>query len=202
MKVIIVGASGRIGSKVAEKLSAHHEVIRVGARRGDLLCDYTDPVSVRGLFEKTGTFDALIAVAGGDSEFKGYRDLVDEDFRFGFERKFLGQARLVRLGERFARDEGSFTLSSGFLSHYPNEASIATGPLNAAVDTFVQNTAPLLPRNLRLNVVSPAPVVEPGQERQGLVTADQAAEAYVSAVEGGFTGQVLRVWGGLPFRRD
>ncbi len=202
MRVIIVGASGRIGSKVAEALSAKHEVVRVGARSGDVVCDYTQPASVRSMFEQIDSFDALIAVVGGDSMFKGYRDLADEDFRFGFERKFLGQVRLVKIGEKFARDKGSFTLSSGFLSHYPNEASIATGPLNAAVDTFVQNTAPLLLRNLRLNVVSPAPVVEPGQERRGLITADQAAEAYVSAIEGDFTGRVLRAWGGLPYRHD
>lgn len=202
MKVIIVGASGRIGSKVVEALSAGHEVVGVGARSGDLVCDYTDPTSVCSMFEQIGAFDALIAVVGGDSVFKGYRHLADEDFRFGFERKFLGQVRLVKLGEKFAQDKGSFTLSSGFLSHYPNEASIATGPLNAAVDTFVQNTAPLLPRNLRLNVVSPAPVVESGQERRGLITADQAAEAYVSAIDGDFTGRVLRVWGGLPYRHD
>ena len=202
MKIIIVGASGRIGSEVAEALSAKHELIRVGTRSGDMLCDYTDSVSVRGMFEQIGSFDALISVVGGDSVFRGYRDLGDDDFRFGFERKFLGQVRLVRLGEKYARDKGSFTLSSGFLSHYPNDASIATGPLNAAVDTFVKNTAPLLPRNLRLNVVSPAPVVEPGQERLGLVTADQAAEPYVRAVDGDFTGQVLRVWGGLPVHHD
>jgi nucleoside-diphosphate-sugar epimerase len=202
MKIVIVGASGRIGSKVAEMLSANHEVLRVGARTGDVLCDHTDPDSVRRLFEQTGTFDSMIAVVGGDSVFKGYRDLVDEDFRFGFERKFLGQARLVRLGERFAHDEGSFTLSSGFLSDYPNDASIATGPLNAAVDTFVQNTAPLLPRGLRLNVVSPAPVVEPEQEERGLITVDQAAEAHVNAVESDFTGEVLRVWGGLSVHRE
>jgi len=202
MKIVIVGASGRIGSRVATMLSANHEVIRVGARTGDLLCDYTDSASVNRMFEQTGAFDALIAVVGGDSVFKGYRDLVDEDFRFGFERKFLCQVRLVRLGEEFARDRASFTLSSGFLSQYPNEASIATGPLNAAVDTFVQNTAPLLPRNLRLNVVSPAPVDEVGQEHKGLITADQAAEAYVSAVEGDVTGEVLRVWGGLPVPCD
>lgn len=199
MRVIIVGASGRIGSKVVESLSATHELIRVGTRSGDVVCDYTEPVSVRRMFEQIGEFDALIAVVGADSVFKGYRHLTDEDFRFGFERKFVGQVRLVKVGERFARDKGSFTLSSGFLSHYPNEASIATGPLNAAVDTFVQNTAPLLPRNLRLNVVSPAPIVEPGQERRGLITAAQAAEAYVSAIEGDFTGCVLRTWGGLPY---
>jgi hypothetical protein len=70
--------------------------------------------------------------------------------------------------------------------------------LNAAVDSFVQNTAQLLPRGLRINVVSPAPIVESGQERQGLVTAEQTATAFVEVVEGSFTGRVLRVWGGLP----
>lgn len=198
MKVIIVGASGRIGSKVTEALSETHDIIRVGAHSGDIVCDYTDKQSVRNLFEQTGKFDALIVVAGGDSQFKRYSDLTDDDYRFGFERKFLGQVRLVKLGEEFARDNGSFTLTSGFLSHYPNEASIATGPLNSAVDTFVSNTAQLLPRNLRINIVSPAPIVEPGEERRGLVTAEQTAKMYVEAVEGDYSGRVLRAWGGLP----
>lgn len=198
MKIIIVGASGRIGSKIADALSPEHEIIRVGARSGDIVADYTDEHSVLDMFEQTGKFDVLIAVAGGDSQFKRYSDLTDDDFRFGFERKFLGQVRLVRLGEDFARDNGSFILTSGFLSHYPNAASIATGPLNAAVDAFVTNTAQLLPRNLRINVVSPAPIVEPGQERRGLVTAEETAKLYVEAVEGDFSGRVLRAWGGLP----
>jgi hypothetical protein len=62
----------------------------------------------------------------------------------------------------------------------------------------VRNTAPLLPRGIRVNVVSPAPIVEPGQEKRGLVTAAQTADLYVDAIEGNFTGQVLRAWGGLP----
>ena len=198
MKIIIVGASGRIGSQITDALSPKYELIRVGARSGDIVADYTDEQSVRNMFEQTGKFDVLIAVAGGDSQFKQYSDLTDDDFRFGFERKFLGQVRLVRLGEHFARDNGSFILTSGFLSHYPNEASIATGPLNAAVDAFVSNTSQLLPRNLRINVVSPAPIVEPGQERRGLVTAEETAKLYVEAVEGDFCGRVLRAWGGLP----
>lgn len=99
MKVIVVGASGRIGSKVAGVLSPKHEVVRVGAHTGDVLCDYTDPASVRGMFERIGSCDALIAMVGGDSLCRGYRDLAHDVFRFGFERKFLGQARLVRLGD-------------------------------------------------------------------------------------------------------
>lgn len=198
MKIIIVGASGRIGKEVDKALSDSHDIVRVGIRSGDVKCDYTIPESVREMFAEIGEFDALISVAGGDSVFKSLTELDDNDYRYGFERKFLGQIRFLRFGESFVRDKGSFVFTTGFLSHYPNPASIATGPLNAAVDTFVKNTAPLLPRGIRINVVSPAPIVEPGQKGQGVVTAAETAKLYVKAVEGDFTGQVLRAWGGLP----
>jgi NAD(P)-dependent dehydrogenase (short-subunit alcohol dehydrogenase family) len=202
MRIIIAGASGRIGKEVDKALTDRHEIIRVGVRSGDVQCDYTDTKSVRSMFERIGEFDSLISVVGGDSTFKPYRDLNNEDHRFGFERKFLGQIGLLRFGESFTRNNGSFVFTSGFLSHYPNPASIATGPLNAAVDTFVKNTAPLLARGIRLNVVSPAPIVEPGQEGKGLVTAAETAKLYVEAVEGDITGRVLRAWGGLPLVQD
>ena len=199
MKIIIVGASGRIGREVDKALSSSHDIVRVGARSGDVLCDYTVPESVRGMFEKIGEFDSLISVIGGDSVFKPFAELNDEDFRYGYERKFLGQIRFLKLGESFVRDNGSFIFTSGFLSQYPNPFSIATGPLNAAIDTYVTNAASLLPRGIRINVISPAPIVEPGQEGKGVVTAAETAKLYVKAVEGNITGKVLRAWGGLPF---
>ena len=165
-------------------------------------CDYTNIDSVRAMLQEIGDFDSLISVAGGDSTFKPFQNLEDDDHRYGFERKFLGQIRLLRLGEKFVRDNGSFIFTSGFLSHYPNPASIATGPFNAAVDTFVKNAAPLLKRGIRLNVVSPAPIVEPGQEGKGVVTAAETAKLYVEAVESDITGTVLRAWGGLPYLSD
>ena len=131
MKIIIVGASGRIGMEVDKALSDSHEIIRVGIRSGDVQCDYTNTESVRAMFEKIGKFDSLISVAGGDSTFKSFQDLDDEHYRYGFERKFLGQIRFLKLGESFVQDNGSFVFTSGFLSHYPNPASIATGPLRA-----------------------------------------------------------------------
>jgi NAD(P)-dependent dehydrogenase (short-subunit alcohol dehydrogenase family) len=197
MKIIIVGASGRIGKEVDKALTDMHEIVRVGVRSGDVQCDYTNTKSVRSMFEKIGEFDSLISVVGGDSTFKPFQDLNDEDYRYGFERKFLGQIRFLKFGESFVRNNGSFVFTSGFLSHYPNPASTATGPLNATVDTFVRNTAPLLSRGIRLNVVSPAPIVDPGQEGRGLVTAAETATFYVKAVEENITGQVLRAWGGL-----
>lgn len=172
--------------------------MRVGRTSGDVQCDYTNVDSVEAMYREVGAADGLICVAGRDSTFKLFDSLTDEDYRYGFERKFLGQVHLVKFGQRYLRDNGSFTLTSGFLNHYPNPHSIATGFLNAAVNTFVANTAALLPRGLRINVVSPAPIVEPGADGKGAVTAAQTARFFVEAVEGTKTGQVLRAWGGLP----
>lgn len=199
MKIILIGANGNIGREVDKALSVRHEVVRVGSRSGDVQCNYTDAAAVQAMFEQVGAFDALITVVGNDSVFKPYAELGEEDYLYGFERKFLGQIRLLKLGEPFVRDKGVFVFSSGFLSHYPHPMSCATGPLNAAIDAFVKITAPLLPRGIRLNVVSPAPVVEQGREGRGLVTAQEAAQYYVDAVEGDMTGKVLRAWAGLPF---
>jgi NAD(P)-dependent dehydrogenase (short-subunit alcohol dehydrogenase family) len=197
-KAIVVGASGLIGKEVVKALQPTHEVIRVGLRSGDIQSDYTDDASVQQLFDNVGSFDALVAVAGGDGVFKAYEELTDDDYRYGYERKVLGQMRLVRLGTPSANDGTSFTLSSGFLSHYPNPASVAIGPLNAAINSFARSVAPLLPRGLRVNIVSPAPIVEPGREGRGLITAAQAAVAYADTVGGDFTGRTVRAWGGLP----
>ena len=106
-------------------------------------------------------------MVGGDSVFKPYAELTDADFEFGFRRKFLAQLNLIRIGVEYANDGGSFTLSTGFLSHYPNPSSIATGPFNAAVDSLVLGIAPLLPRAIRVNVVSPAPIIPPDRVGQG-----------------------------------
>jgi NAD(P)-dependent dehydrogenase (short-subunit alcohol dehydrogenase family) len=196
MKVIILGASGKIGREIVRALENDHEVISA-SRGGDVQVDYTQDVSVREMFEQVGKVDALVAVVGGDSVFKSYEELTPEDFEHGYRRKLMGQIGLVRSGTDFINDGGSFTLSSGFLSHYPNPYSVATGPLNAAVDSFVHSAAPLLPRAIRLNVVSPAPVVDPAQEGRGVVTAEQAAAAYVQSITGDFSGRVIRAWGGL-----
>ena len=83
-----------------------------------------------------------------------------------------------------------------------NPYSIATGPFNSAIDTFVLQASQLLERGLRLNVVSPAPVVEPSEVGEGLVSAAQVAKLYVEAVEGKDNGEIYRAWGGLPRIND
>jgi NAD(P)-dependent dehydrogenase (short-subunit alcohol dehydrogenase family) len=196
MKIILLGASGIIGSEIDRALSPKHDIVRVG-RNGDVKVDYSDTKSVTAMFDQVGKFDALIAVVGNDSAFKPYVSLTDEDFHYGFQRKFMAQINLVRIGAPYANDSSSFTLSSGYLSDYPNPASAATGPFNAAIDSYVRTVGPLLSRGIRLNVVSPAPVVAPEQVGRGVVTAEQAAAGYVQSIEGTMNGEVIRVWGGL-----
>ncbi|RKY14853.1 MAG: short chain dehydrogenase [Planctomycetota bacterium] len=197
MKIIVAGASDGIGRDVDLALSWRHETVRVGRRSGDVRCDDTDADSVRRMFHQIGQFDALVSVVGGDSAFGAFQELEPEQDRHGFERKLLAQVELLKQGQCSIRDNGSFVFTSGLPSHHPGPADIATGPGNSAVDALVESAAALLPRGLRLNVVSPAPGVEPGHGGAGLVTAAEAAQAYVMAVEGKMTGQVLRVCGGL-----
>jgi NAD(P)-dependent dehydrogenase (short-subunit alcohol dehydrogenase family) len=197
MKIIVLGASGNIGREIVRALQQDHEIVSAGRSHGDILVDYTEPESVHAMFESAGKIDAVVAAVGNDSVFRAYEELRDEDYEYGYRRKFLAQVNLIRIGTAFVNDGGSFTLSSGFLSHYPNSASVATGPFNAAVDAFVRSTAPLLPRGLRLNVVSPAPIVALDRVGRGLVSAEQAAAAYVASVTATDTGGILRVWGGL-----
>jgi NAD(P)-dependent dehydrogenase (short-subunit alcohol dehydrogenase family) len=198
MKLAVFGASGKIGSEVVSQLAAKHEVIEIGSRSGDLLADYTDSQSTEDVFRKIPDLNGVIVAVGGDSQFKPYEQLSDDDFRFGAERKLVAQFRIVRLAEQHLNNNGSVTSTSGFLTDYPNPASLATGPFNSAIDTFVRQSSALLGRGIRLNVVSPAPVVEPDSVEKGLVSAAQTAEAYVESIEGMESGKIYRVWGGLP----
>lgn len=198
MKIAIFGASGKIGSKVTDLLSTTHQIVTIGSQSGDLQADYTDDTSVKAVFDSIENLDAVIACVGGDSQFKPYSEVSDDDYRFGAERKLVAQFRIVKYAEQYLNDNGSIVITSGFLSDYPNPYSIATGLFNSAIDTFVRQTAPLLGRGLRLNVVSPAPVVESSRVGTGLVSAEQVAKFYAEAINGTGTGQVLRAWGGLP----
>ena len=199
MKIAIFGATGKIGSQVASQLeNKGHEIIRIGSRNGDITVDYTDGASVEKALKQLAPLDAVVVSVGGDSVFKPYHELTDDDFRHGAERKLVAQFRIVQLAEKYLSDGGSITLTSGFLTHYPNQYSLATGPFNSAIDTYVQQAALLLQKGIRLNVVSPAPVVEPTSVAKGLVSADQVAEYFLQSVEGNETSQVYRAWGGLP----
>lgn len=67
MKIILLGASGIIGSEIDRALSPNHEIVRAG-RNGDVKVDYTDTQSVKAMLEQVGKFDALVVAVGVERE--------------------------------------------------------------------------------------------------------------------------------------
>src|SRR5260370_33006452 len=93
MKAIVIG-SRTTGSAVRKALEEKgHEVVCVGRKSGDYQADISDPESLKTLFSRMGSFDAVANAAG--------------DVSFGA----LEEAALP-----FIADRGSFTLVSGVLT--------------------------------------------------------------------------------------
>jgi NAD(P)-dependent dehydrogenase (short-subunit alcohol dehydrogenase family) len=198
MKVVVIGATGTIGKPVVVALQGRHEVIKVGGRSGDHQVDIKDSGSIRRLFEKTGRFDALVSCVG-KVHFGDFAKLTENEVMIGLKDKLMGQVNLVLIGRDYVNDDGSFTLTSGVLSHDPIRQGACASLVNGALDCFVRAAAIELPRGLRINVVSPALLDEsaaalgdyfPGHET---VPGERVAKAYVKSVEGRLNGQVFHV---------
>lgn len=194
MRIAVIGASGTIGRAVCRALAVRHEVVRVGNKSGDFQVDLANPDSIRSLCQAVGPVDAVVSTAGR-AAFADLTKLTDEDFAFSLSHKLMGQINLVRIGTPMLRDRGSFTLTSGVLSQEPMKGSAAISMVNGGLDGFVRAAALELPRDLRINVVSPTWVTETlkarGMDLAGGMPADEVALAYVESVEGTRTGQVL-----------
>jgi len=198
MRILLVGASGTIGRAVHDNLSQRHEVVRVGRSSGDLQVDITDSTSIRQLFDRAGTFDALVSTVG-KVHFGPLEQFTEEQFDIGLRDKLMGQVKLVTLGLSRLRDGGSFTLTSGLLNDDPIRLGVAAALVNGALEGFVRAAAIELPRGLRINLVSPTVIEEalpaygaffPGTKA---VPAAEAALGYVKSVEGAQTGRIYRI---------
>ena len=195
-KIIVVGASGTIGSAVADLLAQRNEVLRVGNRQGDLTVDLSKPASIESLFQAIGAFDAIVSAAGA-SRFGQTGDASDEDFRIGLENKLMGQVNLVRRALGRITAGGAITLTTGLLAREPWPGTAPTAMVNAALEGFVRAAALDLMPDLRLNAVSPILVTETAQ-RMGMdanvtMSATETARAYQASIDGDMTGQVLDV---------
>lgn len=199
MKILLVGASGTLGQAVAAVLGAHHQLIRAGRHGGDVQVNLTDDASVQALFDRVGTLDAVIATTG-NVHFGPLAGMSTAQFNLGLQDKLLGQVRLALAAQHHLTPGGSITLTSGIISAQPIRDGTNATAVNAALEGFVRGAAcELLPRGLRINVVSPNVLVEsmddygaffPGFEP---VTAHRAALAYQRSVEGVQSGQVFPV---------
>lgn len=197
-KIVVIGATGTVGRAVSAALKARHEVIEVGATRGQYRVDTTDPASIERLFGEIGKVDGIVT-ATGKLHFGPLPEMSAEQFWVGLRDKLMGQINVVLGAQRYVNDGGSFTLTSGIVGDEPIREGANATTVNLALEGFVRGAAIELPRGIRINVVSPTVLTEaldafaPYFRGFEPVSAERAAQAYLRSVEGAQTGRVYRV---------
>lgn len=197
MKVVVIGGTGLIGSAVVKELKPRHEIICVGHRDGDYTVDIEQLDSIKSLYKKTGTFDAIV-MATGRVAFVTLPQITTEDFLLGLNSKLMGQVNCVLMGLEYMNDYGSFTLTSGILNQDPISSGISASMVNGGIDGFVTGAAIEMPRGIRINSVSPTVVTEAlesyGSYFRGFepVPVERVARAFSKSVEGSQTGKIYQ----------
>ena len=198
MKIIVIGGNGTIGKAVVKELSSRHEVLTAGRHGGDLICDITSEESIRSMFIKAQTFDALI-MAVGNVHFEEFSHMTSAKYQIGLNDKLMGQVNCVLMGLEYIREGGSFTLTSGILSHDPIRTGSSASMVNGAIEGFVKGAAIEMSRQIRINAICPTVLVESMDKYapyfRGFVPvlAEKVALAYSKSVEGLQTGQIFTV---------
>ncbi|CAM2887078.1 short chain dehydrogenase [Legionella steigerwaltii] len=198
MKVIVIGGTGTIGEAVCKELAQRHTVITVGNTTGDFQVDIRDANSIELLYKSIGSFDAVVAVTG-EVYFEALTKFSEEQYAIGLDSKLMGQVRLVLAGLKYINKGGSFTLTSGILSHDPILMGTSASMVNGAINSFVKSAAIELPHHLRINAVSPTVITEsmnryaPFFRGFESVPASRVALAFSKSVEGAQTGIVYSV---------
>ena len=195
MKIVVIGASGTIGSAVAKLLKQRHQVVAVSRSGGDYRADITDKSSLEKAFSAVGKVDAIVSTTGS-AVFKPLAALTDADFEKCLQDKLMGQVNIVRLGAPHILSGGSMTLTSGMLAQQPMPGSAAISLVNAGLEGFVRAAAlELKAANVRVNVVSPPwlkeTLVALKMDPAPGMPADDVAKAYARSVEGNASGEVI-----------
>jgi len=193
MKIIVIGATGTIGSEVVKALSKRHEVIGVH-RKSSPAVDIETPATIDALLSNVKDVDAIVCCAGSGA-FKPLLELTDEDIAYSLSSKLVGQVAVIRHAVKYLRDGGSVTVTSGTLAQNPMPGGAAISMINSGLEGFVRGAALDAPRGIRVNVVSPPWLTETlimfkMDPTHGMPAVD-SAKAYVASVEGKQTGQTL-----------
>lgn len=196
MNVLVVGASGTIGSAVADVFATKHTVLRASRSRSPLHVDLGDADSIRALFAQIGQVD-LVLSAAGQAAFAPLAQLTDADFALSLSNKLMGQVNLVRIATDYVIDKGAFVLCGGVVSRTPIVGGAALSIVNAGLEGFARAAALELPRGIRVNVVAPGWVRETliarNMDPRIGASAAAVAQAYVTAAATSKSGQVFDV---------
>ncbi|MEH6497731.1 MAG: short chain dehydrogenase [Pseudomonas marincola] len=197
--VILIGAKGHMGKAALSGLG-QHKVITAGrtAEDYDLVVDITSEASIRNLYETVGEFNAVVNTVGV-CEYAPFAEMTEAQWMSTVMSKMMGQINLVRIGQDYIADKGSFTLITGILNVKPIPFAIADATTSGAIDTFVKCVAFEMPRGIRINSINPTVLEEAwdvyGEMMPGFepVSSRLVGKAFERSVDGFITGQVLVV---------
>ncbi|MBM5608386.1 short chain dehydrogenase [Listeria ivanovii] len=199
MKILLIGASGTLGSAVKERLEKKADVITAGRHSGDVTVDITSVDSIKKMYTQVGKVDAIVS-ATCSATFSPLTELTPEKNAVTISSKLGGQINLVLLGINWLNDNGSFTLTTGIMMEDPIVQGASAAMANGAVTAFAKSAAIEMPRGLRINTVSPN-VLEESWDRlepffQGFnpVPAERVARAFEKSVFGAQNGESYRVY--------
>jgi NAD(P)-dependent dehydrogenase (short-subunit alcohol dehydrogenase family) len=198
MRILLIGASGRLGAAVYDALGPRHDVVTASRSRGDVTVDIRVPASIRAMYQEVGRVDG-VACAAGRVPFKPLAELSHADLQAGVGDKLLGQLEVVRQGTSYVSDVGSFTLITGILARHPIRTGAVASLVNGALESFVMAAACELPSQQRINAVSPTMFTEAlddyGSFFPGFlpVPLSDVAATYIRSIEGVETGKVFEL---------
>lgn len=199
VRILVVGGTGTIGQAMVSKLSNAHEVITAGRTSGDVQVDLTATESIESLFKKVGHVDAIVN-ASGAATFKLVEDMTPEDNLVAVQSKLLGQINLALIGQKYLRNHGSITLTTGVMKDDPIPGGASAALANGGVAAFVKSAAIDFTHGIRINCVSPNVLVESFEQYKESfrgftpVPVERVATAYVKSVEGKQTGQEYQIY--------
>lgn len=199
MKILIIGGNGTIGKTVVSHLQEKDDIIIAGRTNADVHVDISDSKSIKTMFEKTGTLDAIICIAG-EAKWDDFKNLTEDDYYIGLKSKLMGQVNLVRIGQNYLNPKGSITLSTGILADDPVVKTTSASMVNGGIHSFVQAVALEMENGIRVNVVSSG-MVEDAYEKykdyfpgHNPIPMNKVVNGYVRSVKGKGNGEVIRIY--------
>jgi len=199
MKILLIGGTGTIGSKVAKRLNGDYELIIAGSSSGDVQVDITSPESIQILFAETVTIDAVIITAGS-APVKPLANSTNKDFLEGVQSKMMGQINVALTAMNYLNEGGSVTLTSGILSDDPIPQGTILSTINGAINGFVTGAyGEFLQKGYRINAVSPA-LVEDSADALGdffpghtPAKMEHVVDGYEKSLKTLITGQIINI---------
>ena len=197
--VIVIGAQGKMGQAALTGLGKHRVITASRSGKGcDYEVDITSESSLRRLFEQVGHFDAVVNTVG-HCEYADFVEMTEAQWMTTVMSKMMGQINLVRIGQEYIANKGSFSLITGILNIKPIPYAIADATTSGAIDTFVKCVAFEMPRGIRINAINPTVLEEAWQVYGEMMPGFQpvpgalVGKAFERSVDGFITGQVLVV---------